>query len=178
MEHHVKCRFDLSRDEIISNLYNGKNFRDCIGKMEPDHLRDDLMQEVILVICELPEVKLFALQNTYKGMGLVFYTVRVIQNMIISTTSPFAKKYRRIHIELSNHEVPDHIETEERELREMIEDMAIEEIDKLYWYNKGLIELYMQFGNFRAVGDATKIPHTTVFKTIKKDLLDIKRKVS
>jgi uncharacterized protein (DUF111 family) len=165
----------LTKNEIISALFSGKNFRDCIGKMEPDHLREDLRQEVILIICEQPEEKIMQLHN---DKALEFFTVRVILNQIKSKTSPFAKKYRSIHQEFNNHEIADCIETEERELREMIEDMAIEEVDQLYWYNKGLVELYIKYGNFRAVQKETGIPLASLYATIKKSFNQIRQKVS
>lgn len=143
--------------------------------MEPDHLRDDLKMEVMLIICELPAEKIHQLHN---DKALEFFTVRVILNQIKSKTSPFAKKYRNVHQELNSYEVADNIETEERELREMIEDMAIEEVDRLHWYSKGLIELYLKYGNFRAIERETGIPFGSCYKTIKKSLDQIKLKVS
>ena len=56
--------------------------------------------------------------------------------------------------------------------------MAIEEIDKLYWYNKGLIALYQRYGNFRAIEKETGIPWESCYKTIKKSFKEIKEKVS
>lgn len=187
----------MKKNEIISNLFSGKNFRDCINKMEPDHLREDLRQEVILIICELPEQKIIDLHSRKE---LEFFTVRVILNQIKSKTSPFAKKYRQYYAQYIEHEYQENRRTmfneetgnrvnkmfsedtalihEERELREMIEDMAIEEVDKLYWYNKGLIELYVQHGNFRAIQKATGIPFGSVYKTCRKSFNEIKQKVS
>ena len=164
----------MTKNQIIEKLFTGKNFRDCINKMEPDHLREDLKQEVILIICELPDDKVLQL---HRDKALEFFTVRVILNQIKSKTSPFAKTYRAVTQELTNNEIADDIELEERELREMIEDMAIEEIDKLHWYNKGLIELYVKFGNFRAVAKETAIPFTSCYDTIRKSFQEIKNKV-
>lgn len=173
--------------------------------MEPDYLREDLKQEVILIICELPEEKLFQL---YNDKALEFFTVKVILNQIKSNTSPFAKKYRQftagfvenyhskddelktgelsikdtlgfgnqLKVLLSHYDHP--IDLQERELREMIEDMAIEEVDKLYWYNKGLIELYKRHMNYRAIEKETGIPWQSCYKTIKKSFQEIKQKVS
>lgn len=194
----------MTRNEIIANLFTGKNFNECLSKMEPDHLREDLKQEVILIICELPIEKIHQL---YNDKVLEFYTVRVILNLIKSSTSQFHKKYRQFKKEYAESYVPDKnfkngheltkkekdlflkqntalhyfkgdIEVEERQLREDIEDMAIEEVDKLYWYNKGLVELYMRYGNFRAIQKETGIPFGSCYKTIKKSLQQIKEKVS
>lgn len=174
----------MTRNQIINQLFLGKNFNDCIGKMQPEQLREDLRQEVILIVCEMPEEKIISL---HQRKELEFFTVRIILNQIRSKTSPFAKKYRGVvgecrsdpdnDIKLYKYPQHDPIEIEERQLREMIEDMAIEEIDKLYWYNKGLVELYVKHGNFRAIEKETGIPFGSCYKTIKKSFEQIKQKV-
>ncbi len=149
--------------------------------MEPDYLRDDLKQEVILIICQLPDEKLFEL---HKSNALDFYTVKVILNQIKSNTSPFYKKYRQPLGEFFDDKGKpvepqwEQMDFEERQVREDIEDMAIEEIDKQYWYNKALIELYRKHGNFRSIQDETGIPWVSCYKTIKKTFQEIKEKLS
>lgn len=198
----------MTRTEIITNLYTGKNFSDCINKMEPDYLRDDLKQEVISIICELPEEKL---QQLHNDKALEFFTVKVILNQIKSNTSPFAKKYRQFKgIYCDNFEAKDNFDEskngelvigermdwfnrqqevlkqhydnpadiEERELKELIEDMAISEIEKLHWYNVGLIELYRKHMNYRAIEKETGIPWQSCYKTIVKSFKEIKQKVT
>jgi hypothetical protein len=65
--------------------------------MQPEELRDDLKAEVILVVCEIDESRLQQMQETG---GLVFFVVRIILNMVKSTTSKFYKKYRVINLQL------------------------------------------------------------------------------
>lgn len=86
----------MTRDQIIHNLFTGTNFSSCISKMEPDHLREDLKQEVILVVCEMPHEKVIGL---YERKELDFYVARIILNHVKSNTSPFYKKYRRAFYE-------------------------------------------------------------------------------
>ena len=170
-----KIFFLLTKNQIIATLFTGKNFCDCIKKIQPEHLREDLKQEVILVICELSEEKI---QGLHLRKQLEFYTVRIILNMVKNSNHPFSKKFRTIHCELTNNEISENIVDEERQLREDIEDMAIEEIDRLYWYDKGLIELYMKHGNFRAIEKVTGIPYVSCYHNIKKSLKHIKCKVT
>lgn len=184
----------LSKNEIIEKLFTGKNFNDFLLKMDPECLREDLKQEIILIICELPEQKIIQLHN---DKGLEFFTVRIGLNLIKSSTSPFAKKYRQGVQQYIEHEyieesqnlinretanraamaVYSEIDYEERHLREMIEDIAIEEVDKLYWYNKGLIQLYLKHSNYRAIHKETGIPFASCYKTIKKSFNEIKHKM-
>ena len=86
-----------SKSNIIEELYNSKNFNDCINKMDPDYLRDDLKAEVILVVCEMSEERLYQM---YESRSLAFFVVRIILNMIKSKTSGFYRKYRLTKIEI------------------------------------------------------------------------------
>lgn len=164
-----------SRNEIIAELYKSKEFNDCISKMEPDHLRDDLRAEVMLILLETEERKLIEIHN--KG-HLKFYTVRIIINLIQSKTSLFYKRYRQQMAELTDRflaeEEPDFTE---RAAREDIEEKAINEIDNLYWYNGGMVKLYMQHGNYRAIEKDTGIPYSSAYKTIQKSFQEIKQRV-
>ncbi len=85
----------LTKNQIVSNLFIGKNFNDCIGRMEPAHLRDDLKMEVIAVVLEWPEERIIRYHN---AKALEFFVVRVILNQIQSSTSPFYKKYRQFKL--------------------------------------------------------------------------------
>ncbi|MFT3679446.1 MAG: hypothetical protein QM791_04185 [Ferruginibacter sp.] len=172
--------------------------------MEPDHLREDLRQEVILVICELPEEKLLQL---HADKVLEFFTVRIILNQVKSNTSPFTKKYRKMNAgyvenfmdrdkleELANGElaiieamgirnqvkavVSTHLDHFRRMEQEEMEDRAIAEISNLYWYNKELITLYAKHLNYRAIEQETGIPWQSCYKTIKKSFEEIKKKIA
>lgn len=165
----------MTKNEVITNLYNSKNFNDCIRKMEPTHLQEDLKSEVISVVCEWPEEKVIGLSERKE---LEFYVVRVILNQVKSKTSPFAKKYRQRTEELKGHEVSDCHDLNERALKEELEDIAIKEIDQLYWYDAELVRLYLKLGNFRAIQDHTGIPFISCYKNIQKSLKILKRKAT
>ena len=86
-----------TKNQIIEELYRSKEFNDCIGKMEPEHLRDDLKAEVALILLETPDTKIAGLSE--QG-NLKFYAVRIILNLIQSKTSTFFKKYRSYFVEI------------------------------------------------------------------------------
>lgn len=164
-----------SRNEIIEELYRSREFNDCISKMEPEHLRDDLRAEVALILLETDEKKLVDIHTQGR---LKFYTVRIILNLIQSNTSVFYKRYRQKMAELSDRYMAEETQDiEERAAREDIEDRAISEIDNLYWYNRQMIKLYMQHGNYRAIEKDTLIPYSSAYKTIQKSFEEIKLKV-
>lgn len=164
-----------TKNEIVTEVFNSKDFNDCIGKMEPEHLRDDLRAEVVLILLETDERRLIEI---HASGGLKYYTVRIIINLIQSKTSLFYKRYRQQVAELTDRFIAcEEQDFEDRATREEIEDRAIREIDNLYWYNHDIIRLYMQLGNYRAIEEATTIPYSSAYKTVQKSIQIIKEKV-
>lgn len=164
----------MGKNEIIAELYESKEFNDCIGKMEPDHLRDDLRAEVMLILLEMPEDKIKLL---YYENALRYYTVRIILNLIRSNTSRFYKMYRQQLAEITDRFTYQEDDIVERVAREEIEDKALQEVDNLYWYNEGLVKLYLQHGNYRAIEADTGIPYSSAYKTIQHSFKQIKQKI-
>ncbi len=165
----------MGKNEIVTELYNSKEFNDCISKMEPEHLRDDLKAEVTLILLETEERKLIEI---HAAGALRYYTVRIIMNLIQSKTSLFYKRYRQQVAEVTDRFIAEQDQDfEERLTREDIEDRAMREIDNLYWYNAGVVKLYLKHGNYRAIEEDTGIPYSSAYKTIKKSFQEIKQKV-
>lgn len=178
-----------TKNEIISELYLSKEFNDCISKMEPDHLQDDLKAEVVLVLLEKPESTILDIHSRGE---LRFFTTRIILNLIKSNTSPFYKKYRLHYSSLSQESgnyssisdsgpkrgpVAHESDITERLRRELQEERVKEYIGKLYWYDREIIELYVRLGNYRAIEKETGIPFESCYSTIKKVIKKIREDV-
>lgn len=164
--------------------------------MQPEQLQDDLRSEVMLVLLETDEAKLKGMHDRGE---LKFYTVRVILNMIQSSTSAFYRKYRHINKayvddlnELAGNgwvfdrqlrETP-RVEMEmpstedERQIREFKEERAMAAINDLYWYDREMVRLYMRLGNYRAIEKDTGIPWESCYSTIKKAIKKIRNELS
>lgn len=165
----------MGKNEIVAELFTSKEFNDCIGKMEPEHLRDDLRAEVALILLETDERKLIEI---HANGGLKYYTVRIIMNLIQSKTSLFYKLYRQQVVEITDRYMKgEDQDIEARALKEDLEDKAIKEIDNLYWYNGEMVRLYLKYGNYRAIQQNTRIPYSSAYKTIQKSFEEIKQKV-
>lgn len=195
----------MTRNQIISQLFTGKNFNDCIRKMEPDHLQEDLRMEVIAIVCEWTDERIIGLHDRKE---LDFFVVRVILNQMQSNSSPFYKKFRQPSGEVVYEEnrkedfytalehynrmpgnseykniflaTPSFLEEDEqinqRQEREDKEDKAIGEVGNLHWYNAELIRLWTELGNYRAIARVTGIPHVSCFHTIRKSINELKQK--
>jgi hypothetical protein len=162
-----------TKNEIVAELFNSREFNDCINKMDPEHLRDDLRSEVALILLETEDQKIMAIDQ--KG-ELRFYTVRIILNLIQSKTSPFYKKYRMI----SSSFIPEKgIEDglNGRYHKELMEEKAMSYISKLYWYDKEIVQLYLKLGSYRAIEKDTGIPWESCYSTIRKVIKQIRNEL-
>lgn len=164
----------MTRNQIIEELFTGKNFRDCIGKMEPARLRDDLAMEVITRLLEQPEEKIVGL---HQRKELEYYTVRIIRNELSSKYSQFSKKFMAPFMELNDKEAMAPDEAREMIEREMNTERALNIIGNLYWYDRELIQLYIKHGNYRAIETETGIPWESCYKSIQKSLKQIRCQV-
>jgi len=149
------------RSEILRIMYEDPDIAEAIGKMDPPDLRDDLRQEIFLVLAEMDEALLI---QRYNEGWLRYYIVRTMLNMIKSDRSTFYNRFRRGFEELGD-------------IGERLQDEGQEEAEKsleghlsgLHWYERKLIEIYSENGrNVAKISRETGIPYRSLFKTIKK----------
>jgi len=142
-------------------MYEDPDIAEAIGKMDPPDLRDDLRQEIFLVLAEMDEALLI---QRYNEGWLRYYIVRTMLNMIKSDRSTFYNRFRRGFEELGD-------------IGERLQDEGQEEAEKsleghlsgLHWYERKLIEIYSENGrNVAKISRETGIPYRSLFKTIKK----------
>jgi DNA-directed RNA polymerase specialized sigma24 family protein len=142
-------------------MYEDPDIAEAIGKMDPPDLRDDLRQEIFLVLAEMDEALLI---QRYNEGWLRYYIVRTMLNMIKSDRSTFYNRFRRGFEELGD-------------IGERLQDEGQEEAEKsieghlsaLHWSERKLIEIYSENGrNVAKISRETGIPYRSLFKTIKK----------
>lgn len=151
----------MCKNEIIEQLYKSPQFNDCISKMRPEHLQDDLKAEVILTLLEQPNKKI---QQLHTNGHLMFFTSRIVTNMIQSNRSKFCKMYRSV----TTNVIPElqYEEMNGRIKKEMQEELALQLVDQMYWYDKEIVKLYLRLGNFRLIEKETGIPWESCYKTV------------
>lgn len=162
----------MTREEVISRLYRDKDLADAIGKMEPAQLRDDLRQEMFLVLCEMNEERLMDMHE--KGY-LKFFLVRTMLNMIKSDRSTFYNKFRRTHSEYEDrHDPKDEQPEDNSETVARLNDRMSE----LHWYAAKVFELYSDNGrNIMKLSRETRIPYRSLFKTIRAVRVHLKQEL-
>lgn len=175
----------------ITLLIQSKEFKQCISKVNPAHLQDDLASEVYLALVETNPALIIGLQSRNE---LRFYAVRIIWNMASSNTSPFYHKFRRTNIASYNEEyngdysevITDFPEINTDTLfdecklkdRKKLELLAFSLIEGLYWYDAMILKLYLVYGDYRSVAKETRIPFTSIYCTAQKAIKEIKEKLA
>jgi hypothetical protein len=168
---------EVTKNSIIQELFTSKEFNDCIKKMQPVELQDDLKAEVALILCEHSAEKIMSIYTSSGMRGIKFYTVRIILNLIQSNTSPFYKKYRQPVYEFSDviHDIKQQEDiNEDRIEAELKEQEVLNVIDEMYWYDKEMIKLYLETGSYREMQRVTGIPSGSCYDTIQMSINKIR----
>jgi hypothetical protein len=76
----------MNKNSIILELWESRELKEAIDKMQPEDLRDDLRSELFKVLCEMEEERLIDMRTRNV---LKFYLVRTMINMMQSNTSQF-----------------------------------------------------------------------------------------
>lgn len=151
----------MGRNEIITQLYQDKDILQAIGKMNPPELREDLLQEMFLVLCQKPEDEIVKM---HEAGYLKFFLVRTMLNMIKSDRSTFYKQFRAVFSEFSDWHSK--YLTNEFEAKEDTLKCVTEALDGLAWYEREILKLYSEKRNIVTLARETKIPYRSLFKTI------------
>jgi len=155
----------MTKNSILSEIYQSKDLDVMIRSIKPQHLQDDIRQYCFLELLEKSEEFVLDLYNRGKLKG---YIMRVIYN-----TSK-GNKHNGLKIQLGN-ETPTEVIPEC--ICEQYEEINIEPVLKdVYWYKTELLRLYAEHGTFKKVSDLTKIPLKSVYTTIVEARKEIKKK--
>ena len=160
----------MTKNQIITELYQSKEVEELILKIQPSDLRDDLKQYVFHVLCEKPDEFIIELNSKNQ---LKYYAVRIITNSIFSDRSFFYVNYRN-QKEVYCDQFAD---IKDEETNHDLLDKCEKEVEKLYWYNQELLKLYAKNGSYRAVSQETGIPVKSVHNAVKKAKIQIRSKL-
>lgn len=173
----------FNRDKVLSDLYNSREIETALSKWEPAELREDLKQEVFIVLCALTPDKL---QGMIERKQINWFIVGVMQNMIASDRSTFYNTHRWREKMLSDPRVNElgeiilplnntlivHIEEDGRKWVEEVSE-ALKTLDP---YEEGLFTLYTELGaSCKPVAEKTTIPERAVRFAVSKARIKLKQ---
>lgn len=158
-----------TRNEIISELYKSKDVAKALAKMQPADIREDLKQEIFIILCNLSEEKFWNLVN---NNALKFWFVRTMLNLIYQSrpTESFYKNFRaKFEVFEDFDQLADTIEDESdnKEQLEIVYHKLEMGVENLHWYEKGILQIYLENKmNQKEVSRQTNIPYMSIVRTI------------
>jgi len=135
--------------------------------MQPEDLREDLKHEVIIHLLEMDKIKLASI---IEQGAIKFYTIRVMLNMIQSSTSKFFRQFRNYT----------HLKFIDQQETEYKEGPGVD-LDKIFGnsreglYEKDMLNTYVYTFNRNALELSRNIG--IPYKTCNRTLLNAKNKV-
>lgn len=162
----------LTYDAIISELYQSDELNECIRKFVPEQYRDDLKQEIFVILLDKPNELILSL---YAEKKLTNYIARIIINLMRQSRNVFHQLYISKTVELTDKDVPCEAsgELEVRRMKEQREDQALEKIEHMDEcfntpYYRLLVSAYKKHGSMREVSRQTGIPVKSISDSFKK----------
>jgi hypothetical protein len=153
--------------DLITQLYKSKEVTEAISYHFPDHCKEDIMQDLFIILIDLAPGTLE--QVNEKGK-LRQYIATIIVNMKNQRYGKVAKMISQYNF---SNPLPENMEQIDSGYNDST-DIAFEKIDKIDWYKRGILELYAKLGTVRAVALQTKIPYESVKYAITQARKEIK----
>lgn len=143
----------MTARQIIEDLYRSEELRECLSRIKPTELQDDLLQHCFLELLNKDEAIIL---NLHKEGRFIGYVVKMMYNMVTWQNSEFNRiKIREV---LTN----DFVHPSEEQ-----EEQIILPLNKLNWVSEKVLVLYAEHKTYRKVGEITGIPHVTIFRMVK-----------
>ena len=153
------------RDKAVIDLLGDNELRELAQKI--CSVPDDLIQEVALVIMEMPQEKWLQINE---GGYLRFYVVRTMLNMATSPRSSFSKLYDLHNYDKIDYDREDYDQEKEDDLQ-LLETL----MDELHWYDRKILEMWLEEGSYRKVAAKVDIPFKSIGNSVKRALETLKK---
>jgi hypothetical protein len=129
-----------------------------------DEKAEDLLHDILIQLSSNHKF------NSLDEKSRLFFFIRTAQNQFYSNNSSFKRTYKKYHFE----EIPVTYDPKEEEYKESptmewVKETLEEElrINKDFWYNKGIFELYLEHKRLEEIHRRTKIPKYSLRATLK-----------
>ena len=81
-----------TRTEMVESIYSHPELARLVNTIEPIDLRDDLKQELAVILLSMPEEKIIKI---WASNELLWFSIKIITNMAFSSTSAFYRKFKK-----------------------------------------------------------------------------------
>jgi len=161
--------------EAIKEVYLSPQIDALIKSVRPDHLQDDLRQEMALALLSIDCEKISEISASN---GLMGYAIKIVTNMAFSSTSPFYKKFRKKEYDNAINYLRSLVILPELDIKlAKVADNRLKEKyqeDELQAHESILFTKYVELRSCKKVADFYNIPEKHVKDVIKKTKKELK----
>lgn len=161
--------------EAIKEVYLSPQIDALIKSVRPEHLQDDLRQEMALALLSIDCEKI---SEIWASNGLIGYAIKIVTNMAFSSTSPFYKKFRKKEYENAIDYLRSLVILPEMDIKlAKVADNRLKEKyqeDELQAHESILFTKYVELRSCKKVADFYNIPEKHVKDVIKKTKKELK----
>lgn len=178
-----------TRNEIITQLFSCKKFNDCLRKVRPMDIQDDLKSEVMLIMLQQPDGRI---RKLHEHGNLSFFAIRTMLNLISKSGTGFLRSFTTTHEPEScipvvvNEELNGRVACEMKQdpvysLLLQIKQLAYQKHPsyvsniQIGWYKQYILSLYMKLGSYRLIEKETGIPWESCYKTVRDTMDELKQ---
>ena len=165
-------------NKIVEEIYLHPKVNELISNIKPDHLQDDLRQEVALTLLTYPESKIIDLHQS--GM-LLAYTMKTIWNMGTLTKGYFYKTYKKNDIskaiEYLRCQLGTDIPISASKIASNILNNKLD-LNANEAHESMIFAKYVELRSCKKVADYYNIPHLHVFNVVKKTKTELKKAIN
>lgn len=162
--------------EAIKEVYLSPQVDALIKSVRPEHLQDDLKQEMALALLSIDCEKI---SEIWASNGLIGFAIKIITNMAFSSTSPFYKKFRKKEYENAINYLRSLVILPELDIKlAKVADNRLKEKyqeDELQAHESILFTKYVELRSCKKVADFYNIPEKHVKDVIKKTKKELKQ---
>lgn len=159
----------LTKTEIIDELYRSKKVLALLSRL-PDKVKDDLKQEVMILLLLKPEIEI---QDIYKRGKLYSYFAKFMYNQLFYSQSSFHRLYKT-YSEIPVESVRDFSELPEIDLTDELEKAMA----GLSPYHNKLLRNYAEIGNYRETGEQMNIAWKSIYNAVTKAKEIVKNEIN
>lgn len=155
----------MTAKTIIAELYQSKEVADCISKIQPSQCREEVKQHTFEELLKKPEQKIIEL---FEKKQLKAY----VAGMLFKQAYGYRSSYRRLNkidVEISTDELP---EIANEPTADPLPNIPLQ---KIYWFDAKIIELYATHGSYRKVAAVTGIEQSTICRTVQRARMQLKK---
>ena len=169
---------DMNCNEIIESLYKSKEVNELISKIDPESIREDLRQELAIVLLNYDCEKLKKIQA--EG-NLIGFTLKIIWNMSTWSYNDFYKTYKKNNIEKAIAYMESLQESKVNLSEAKIANNILQKklnIDPNQAHESMIFQKYVELRSCKKVADYFGVPSIHIFEVVRKMKKELKKAIN